>query len=149
MFGSGNEPSLEECKKIFSADYYPYDAGTIRSFPVKTVRSVNAEGTEIGSMDVSSVTSDLKSAGSVHDEWSDGKKIIRVGERAYTSGDESDLSLITDGTTTYYPLDTPTELEAEIDNYIQVEGGGTLKFESDDTVHMPISSTDRFVVDLS
>ena len=55
-----------------------------------------------------------------------GKKIKRVGERAYTSGDESDSSLITDGTTTYYPLDTPTEETVpEIDNYIQVEEGSS------------------------
>lgn len=150
MFGAGNEPTLEECQKIFSADYYPYDAGTIKSFPVRTVRSLNAEGTEIGSMDVSSFTTDLKSAGSVHDEWNNGKKIKRVGERAYTSGDESDSSLITDGTTTYYPLDTPTEETVpEIDNYINVEGGGTITFESNDAVQIPIQSTTRFVVDLT
>ena len=283
MFGSGNEPTLEECNKIFSANYYPYDAGTIKSFPVRTVKSVKKnlclakdvyagayeylettldgrdcirfasglavtnkpiifnENTQytvsfdlkmiekvsdggvenvftfyytdgsnstvnankanftdwarvsktsdsnktilsIGLMaldyrtysyvsnfqlekgsiatdytpyketmlDVSSVTSDLKSVGSVHDEWSDGKKIIRVGERAYTSGDESESGYITDGTTTYYPLDTPTEeTVSEIDNYINVEGSGTLTFESDDAVHMPVPSTDRFVVDLT
>ena len=78
MFGSGNEPTLEECKKIFSADYYPYDAGTIKSFPVQRVKSLKADGTEIGSMDVSSVTSDLKSAGSVHDEWENGKKTKKL-----------------------------------------------------------------------
>lgn len=150
IFGSGNEPTEEECKKIFSAEYYPFDAGTIKSFPLKTVRSVNAEGTEIGSIDISSVTSDLKSAGSVHDEWENGKKIKRVGERAYTSGDESESNYITDGTTTYYPLDTPIEETVpEIDNYINVEGGGILTFESDDAVHMPVPSTDRFVVDLT
>lgn len=283
MFGSGNEPTLEECKKIFSADYYPYDAGTIRSFPVKRVKSVGKnlclakdvyagagsylettldgkdcirftsaidvknkptkfkENTQytasfdlkmteyipgggkenvftfyytdrtrssifvtktnfvdwrrvsitsdanktvsmIGltstdymtycyvsnfqleegsvatdytpyketSLDVSSVTSNLKSAGSVHDEWSNGKKIIRVGERAYTSGDESELNYITDGTTTYYPLEIPIEETVpEINNYIKVEGGGTITFESDDAVHMPVPSTDRFVVDLT
>lgn len=264
MFGSGNEPTLEECKKIFSTDYYPYDAGTIKSFPVQKVRSVgrnlynvNSPENTVGygitastgvlsvnssltatpyipvkegetyyllntlngtgaygtafydssknyisgvihnhstsyksvtvptnavymrttvlnsskanvcinlsdskngtftpykesALDLSSVTSDLKSAGLVHDEWSNGKKIKRVGERAYTSGDESESNYITDGTTTYYPLATPTEETVpEIDNYINVEGGGTLTFESDDTVHMPVPSTDRFVVDLS
>lgn len=150
MFGSGNEPTEAECKKIFSADYYPYDAGSIKSFPVRTVRSVNAEGTEIGSIDVSSVTSELKSAGSVHDEWSNGKIIRRVGSRSYTSGDESEAGYITDGTTTYYPLDTPTEETVpEIDNYIEIEGGGTLTFESDETIHMPVPSTNRFVVDLT
>lgn len=40
MFGAGNEPTLEECQKIFTADYYPYDAGTLKSFPVKRVKSV-------------------------------------------------------------------------------------------------------------
>lgn len=274
MFGSKNEPTLEECKKIFSADYYPYDAGTLKSFPVKRVKSVgsnlinptmttttingvtcrnNGDGTytvngtasadalfylcqytlkametyklvgcpkggsdttyylnpagysfDTGNgvsifrnsnidwnetiiiiiksgttvsnllfkpmltqdltatydnfkpyrepimLDVSSATSDLKSAGSVHDEWNDGKKIKRVGERAYTSGDESESNYITDGTTTYYPLDTPTEETIpKIDNYIKVEGGGTLTFESDETIHMPVPSTDRFVVDLT
>ena len=39
--------------------------------------------------------------------------------------------------------------KTEIDNYIQVEGGGTLTFESDETIHMPVPSTDRFVVDLT
>ena len=101
-------------------------------------------------LDVSSFTSDLKSAGSAHDEWENGKKIKRVGERAYTSGDESESGYITDGTTTYYPLATPTEETVpEIDNYINIEGGGTLTFESDDAVHMPVPSTDRFVVDLT
>lgn len=150
MFGAGNEPALEECKKIFSEDYYPYDEGTIKSFPVKRVRSLNAEGTEIGSIDVSSLTADMKSAINVADEWENGKIIRRVGSRSYTSGDESDSSLITDGTTTYYPLATPTEETVpEIDNYIKVEGGRTLTFESDETVYMPIPSTTRFVVDLT
>ena len=150
MFGSGNEPTLEKCKKIFSAEYYPFDAGTIKSFPVKTVRSLNTEGTEIGRMDVSHVTSDLKSTIDVADEWENGKIIRRVGSRSYSSGDESKSGYITDGTTTYYPLDTPTEETVpEIDNYINVEGGGTLTFESDDAVQMPIPSTTRFVVDLT
>lgn len=221
MFGRGNEPTLEECKKIFSADYYPYDAGTIRSFPVKRVRSLNAEGTEIGSMDVSSITSDFKSAGSVHDEWSNGKVTKRIGmymidgvnikmSSLFQSNDYGNVfylssklhtkfsnaisdkfiktldpadkmglysfvgssgvpaticfvlpSTITtliqanewfksNPTTVYYELATPTEETVpEISNYIQVEGGGTLTFESDDAVHMPVPSTDRFVVDLS
>ena len=223
MFGSGNEPTLEECQKIFSADYYPYDAGTIKSFPVRTVRSVNAEGTEIGSMDVSSVTSDLKSAGSVHDEWSNGKKTKRIGSYTFTGQDvwgfysspdnrfifsglsnvikkistdelgnvllegftpqtadvqyvqHNEYSVATNklgmvliyvtswvgkttaevaslmaGKTIYYELATPIEETVpEIDNYIEVEGGGTLTFESDDAVHMPVPSTTRFVVDLT
>ena len=213
MFGSGNEPTLEECKKIFSADYYPYDAGTIRSFPVRTVRSLNAEGTEIGSMDVSSFTSNFKSAGPAHDEWSNGKVTKRIttvdisnliffrdGDKNYWYTSDIPLGLgasracisnklsyggrsslgYTDRTKWYlssagffelyddtatspqevknnyadtilqFELDSPTEETVpEIDNYIKVEGGGTLTFESDDTVHMSVPSTDRFIVDLT
>lgn len=215
MFGSGNEPTLEECKRIFSADYYPYDAGTIKSFPVKNVKSLKTDGTEIGNIDVSSLTEGLKSAGSVHDEWQNGKKISNVGvinlgdynwelyaaspnqprrfafansklffkdnmqllcskfvrgiKNSQIQGQiwtqdnylvvtdvneewatESSFKQAMQGVLLYYELKTPTE-EAipEIDNYIQVEGGGTLTFESDDTVHMPVPSTDRFVVDLT
>ena len=212
MFGSGNEPTLEECKKIFSAEYYPYDSGTIKSFPVKKVKSVKADGTEVATLDVSSVTSNLRSVGSVHDEWSNGKVTKRVGfvniedlnfnrdgdKHWYTSGIPIHLGLYkscisnklsyggyanqsqTDrtkwylssagyfelyddtatsqqelknnyaGTVIQFELDSPTEETVpEIDNFIQVEGGGTLTFESDETIHMPVPSTNRFVVDLT
>lgn len=54
----------------------------------------------------------LKKAGNVQDEIfvEDGvvKAIKRVDSRAYASGDESDTSVITDGsTTTFYALETP------------------------------------------
>ena len=215
MFGEGNEPTLEECQKIFSADYYPYDAGTLKSFPVQRVKSLKADGTELGSIDVSSFTTDLKSAGSVHDEWENGKKISNVGvinlgdynwelyaaspnqprrfafansklffkdnmqllcskfvrgiKNSQIQGQiwtqdnylvvtdvneewatESSFKQAVQGVLLYYELKTPTE-EAipEIDNYIQVEGGGSLTFESDETVKMPVPSTTRFVVDLT
>ena len=215
MFGSGNEPSLEECKKIFSADYYPYDAGTLKSFPVKRVKSLKADGTEIGNIDVSSLTEGLKSAGSVHDEWVNGKKISNVGVinlgdynwefyettsnqprrfallnsklffkdnmqllcskfvRGFKNSKiqgaiwtqvnylvvtdvneewatESAFKQAVQGVLLYYELKNPTEEPIpEIDNYLQVEGGGSLTFESDETVKMPVPSTTRFVVDLT
>lgn len=31
MFGAGNEPDLEDCEKLFTKDYYDYDAGTWRN----------------------------------------------------------------------------------------------------------------------
>lgn len=218
MFGSGNEPSLEGCKKIFSAEYYPYDAGTIKSFPVKNVKSLKADGTEIGNIDVSSFTTDFKSAGSAHDEWSDGKVTKRIGAvdlgtlnwqkdwydesskyriyasisnkkkgltnlicNGYVTSTKSDGSMedntivgnnalnyiyirnssyknsgvdalieSLNGMLCYYELKTPTEETIpEIDNFIEVEGRGTLTFESDETIHMPVPSTTRFVVDLT
>lgn len=57
---------------------------------------------------------------------------VNVGSRAYQSGDESDTSVITDGTTTYYALTTPvsyTDLQDANGNPLnpryKVEQGGT------------------------
>ena len=52
----------------------------------------------------------MKSAGSVYDELTPDKAITRIDSRAYEEGDENDPTVITDGTTTLYPLATPTEV---------------------------------------
>ena len=57
----------------------------------------------------------MKSAGSVYDELTPAKAITRVGTRAYQSGDENDSTLTTDGTNTNYPLNTPTEIDVDLD----------------------------------
>lgn len=36
-FGAGNEPTLEECRRIFASDYYPYNEGEIVSADVDEV----------------------------------------------------------------------------------------------------------------
>ena len=78
----------------------------------------------------------LKSAGSVYDEIKDGKYIKRVYTRAYQSGDESDATVITDGTNTNAPLETPIEydLVSEIPNSYPVYEGGTEEILSDAVV---------------
>lgn len=75
----------------------------------------------------------LKSAGSVYDEIKGGKYIKRVNTRAYQSGDESDATVITDGTNTNAPLATPVEydLVSEIPNSYPVYEGGTEEILSD------------------
>lgn len=37
MFGVGNEPTLEECKQIFTDDYYPYNEGELISASSKSI----------------------------------------------------------------------------------------------------------------
>ena len=32
MFGAGNEPDLEECRSLFTSEYYPYSTGTALTF---------------------------------------------------------------------------------------------------------------------
>ena len=66
----------------------------------------------------------MKSAGSVYDELTPNKAITRIGSRAYEAGDESDPSVVTDGTNTYYALVTPTEVDINIDlSYLFYKGG--------------------------
>lgn len=67
--------------------YYPYVAPKIY-----------ATGTEV-----------LRKAGTAKDiKYPNGTIIRNVGSRAYESGDETDSSVLTDGTTTYYQLAIPT-----------------------------------------
>lgn len=69
----------------------------------------------------------LRSAGTVYDELTGTERITRVGERAYQSGDESDPTVITDGTVTHYPLATPTTtpIDPPLNLTYRTEQGGT------------------------
>ena len=61
----------------------------------------------------------------VYDELTNSKAITRIGSRAYQSGDESDTSVITDGTTTYYALATPASQDISIDLTYPIWNNGT------------------------
>ena len=75
---------------------------------------------------------------------------IYIYDSDYVSVTPKEFKQAMSGVMLYYELAEPIEEEVpEIDNYIQVKGGGTLTFEADDTIHMPVPSTDRFVVDLT
>lgn len=66
----------------------------------------------------------MKSAGIAYDELTPTKAITRIGSREYQTGDESDTNVITDGTTTYYPLTTPTETAVDLDlDFMAYEDG--------------------------
>lgn len=69
----------------------------------------------------------LRSAGSVYDELRADAAVTRVGERSYQSGDESDASVITDGTVTHYALATPTTttIDPPLPMSYRVGAGGT------------------------
>lgn len=59
-----------------------------------------------------------------------------IGRRAYQAGDESDTSVVTDGSTfTYYALATPIEstLDDPIKAYTDVDGSGTEAWKPDNT----------------
>ena len=74
----------------------------------------------------------------VENGW--GTKIIkRRGRRAYHAGDESDATLMTDGTNTDYPLPTPKVLTLDnpIPALIEVDNLGTEKRLPEDTADNP------------
>lgn len=79
MFGSGNEPSLAECRQIFNADYYPYNSGTLVSSQTDKVVVRDSDSTVTSEITTSFPT--LRSAGSVYDyiDCVNGKLHRRVG----------------------------------------------------------------------
>ena len=92
------------------------------------------------------------SAGTVYNsiDFVNKKYVQRVASRPYESGDESDESVITDGTITYYELASPieTDLSAILsdDNFIEVEAGGTLTLHQQDDTQLSIPSTETYVI---
>lgn len=74
MFGAGNEPTLEECKALFTEDYYPYNVGELQSVNNTTLTN-NPSG------EVIPLAFAGKSAGTVRDELDlvNKKYIQRVG----------------------------------------------------------------------
>ncbi len=69
----------------------------------------------------------------------DGSRYIQMcDERDYEEGDEDNPDVVTDGTKTVYALATPIEYDiAPIDNYIRVDGGGTLTFVNEHEMSVP------------
>lgn len=135
IFGSGNEPATVDAfkatdvykAKLAAGELYDYDAGSLVS---------------IGSVSVGdgTITTPLRSAGTIHDrlvagkdEWTVERK---VGTRAYQSGDESDPDVLTDGTTTYYALTTPTTDTPASYTTIQLGTAFTVGTELDSTFSM-------------
>ena len=116
--------SFTATDELFFIGFYLTNTGTSGSMTIKDIQlelgsSVTAYETYIESalsLPVSAYfPTGMKSVGSVYDELTESKAITRIGSRAYQSGDESDTSVITDGTTTFYPLATPTEADIDID----------------------------------
>lgn len=75
----------------------------------------------------------LRSTPSVRDElFPDGIVTRRVGIRAYQSGDENDVTVITDKTNTYYALATPTtEQSTAFQEQTRIDPYGTMEMTTD------------------
>ena len=66
MFGSGNEPqTVAEFEQMYPAAYYPYSAPTLKPIRIAGIRSTDAQGGELDSVEWEAFT--LRGAGSVAD----------------------------------------------------------------------------------
>lgn len=161
MFGAGNEPStVAEFEAMFPSSYYSYNAGTLLSAGVTEVVSKDSNNTTLKTYPIPAEVQALDGYGwSCPDhynyiDYDDKKYVQEVGSRAYASGDESDSTVITDCTTTYYPLTTAVETDISEyltdDNLINVEAGGTLTFPNKNGTdyQIPVPSEETYMIDL-
>ena len=159
IYGSGNEPaSVADFKVMFPASYYAYNAGTLLSAEVTSVVSKDSNDITLQTYSIPASIQALTGYGQScpsHYNYIDfeAKKFVKeVGSRAYTSGDESDNTVITDGTNTYYAL--TVSVETDISSYltdngiVEVEAGGTLSFlNSNGTGYLiPVPSEEAYMV---
>ena len=126
MFGAGSEPStVAEFEALYPESYYPYDAGSLLTVNITGIETEDADGDPLQTRTIPAGT--LRGAGTVYDELTETERITRIGERAYQSGDESDATVVTDGTITHYPLTTPTvtTFDPPLNLIYRTETGGT------------------------
>lgn len=179
MFGAGNEPeTAEEFEAMFPADYYDYDASSLLNVNAGGMKSTNVEKTKwdslyfvddvhtlsslTGKVEGSSVSEvifpeGMKRIGNVYDELTDvkdgcfTKAVKRIGTRAYQAGDESDATLKTDGTNTYYTLSNATvyTLDTPVPcNYKVWKGGSEIVVpENTEALTAPVDMSVKYIVE--
>lgn len=140
MFGAGNEPStVEEFESMFGAEPHKYNAGELVSAEVTQITSKDSDNNTVDTLVIPDEVQALTGYG-----WScpsftnyidfEAKKYYQyVGERAHIADDDSDSTVITDGTTTHYELDTAVETDISAyltDTDINVVASGTVTFEN-------------------
>ncbi len=84
----------------------------------------------------------MRSAGSAYDEmdFERRKAVTRIGSRTHQDGDEDNASVITDGTTTFYELETPTEVDIPdtVSNIYYADDWGTEEWMQDASATIPV-----------
>lgn len=138
MFGSGNEPStVEEFEKIFSADYYPYNAGEIVSTGV----------TEVA---VGETAHLIPEAIKALPGYGIEGNVTDYEAKTYTQNNAIDGTEVK-------ALDTPiiTDISSLIpDDFLRnltVEAGGSVTFKNSngDNYRIPVPSEEEYIVKLS
>lgn len=174
MFGAGNEPAtVEEFEALFLDAYYEYNAGEIINNATEELDVYDSEetlkstlplnlttitGKQVGVEDAESVVIfpyGMRQAGSVADTLlvdDDGyarRALVKIGSRAYQSGDESDSTVVTDLTNTLYALATVSEytLDEPILMTFKAYHGGTIVQSPQAPDSAPMSMNVTFALD--
>lgn len=115
-------------------------AGVTLSGTFAPMLSTSSTATAYEPYSLTTITTPLRSAGSVRDtlmadadSWTVER---RIGVRSYQSGDESDPDVLTDGTTTYYELATPTQDPETSMSRIEIGSAFTVATDLDSTFSM-------------
>lgn len=137
MFGAGNEPTLEQCREIFSSESYPYNAGTLASADVTAVQ-VGDKVIQLPN------TISLKSAGSVYDSLEfyeqDGKYYQKHTQRVGVDGDN--LSVLST------PIVTVTEVDNRFDA-VDCKAGDKITFVGNSDYHLPVPNEEEYLIALN
>ena len=146
MFGAGNEPeTVEEVDAMFPEEYYAYNTGTLVTAKVTEVISKDSNGNVLDTISipagVQALTGyGLSSPGKYNYIDFETKKFVQnVASRAYAAGDESDVTVLTDGTTTNYDLATPVETSVSVTTDIEYEAGGSITFENTNKIPVHVN----------
>lgn len=139
MFGAGNEPStVAEFEKMFPEVRYPYEKNSLLSSGVKSIVSKDSTDVTLETYSIPEEITTMEGYG-----WScpgannyidfDTKQFVQaVGSRPYEAGDESDSTVITDGTNTHYELDEPLAFDVDLPDktITKAVAGGSITFEN-------------------
>lgn len=108
--------------------YYPHWRGSLALNLSTLTGKLNGEGTSVVVF-----PDGLRGVGSIRDEAEGSTGVVRLGKRAYQAGDESDTSVLTDGTNTIYPLATPLTytLDTPLPTDLTCEQGDIMQRVSD------------------
>lgn len=146
MFGAGNEPTIDGFHQMFPADYYAYNAGELMDAKVTSVVSEDGDGNVIDTINIPAGVQALTGYGfsspgkTNYIDFENNVFVQNVGRRPYASGDESDATVITDGTSTHYNLTTPVETSVTLPAAdIGHETGGSITFENTNKIPVPVN----------
>ena len=154
-YGAGNEPTMVEEEQMFPASFYEHDEGSLLSAGVTQVISKDSSNNVLQTFSVPEEITTLEGYGwSCPDAYNyidiANKKFVQaVGNRAYEAGDESDSSVITDGTNTHYELDEPLVFNVDLpdETITEVAAGGSITFENQhgDDYRIPVPADLEYI----